>query len=89
LLIFKNLTNNYIIKGKIGIKKYIDIIYSYRYITTNFLFFISSNCLVCHEIHSRLQYIFHLIVIFMQLCSNDVCQLNIFYVSHMNISILF
>jgi len=23
----------------------------------------------------------------MQLCSNDVCQLNIFYVSHLNISI--
>jgi len=28
---------------------------------------------------------FHLIIAFMQLCSNDVCQLNIFYVSHLNI----
>jgi len=25
----------------------------------------------------------------MQLCLNDVCQLNIFYVSHLNISIIF
>jgi len=26
---------------------------------------------------------------FMQLCSNDVSQLNIFYISHFNISIIF
>jgi len=32
---------------------------------------------------------FIFIITFMQLCSNDVCQLHIFYVSHSNISILF
>jgi len=50
---------------------------------------ISSDCLACHEIHLHLHDIFCLITNFMQLCSNDVCQLNIFYVSHLNISILF
>ena len=47
------------------------------------------NCLVCDEIHLHLQYNFHLITTFMQLYSNDVCQLNIFYVSHLNIFTLF
>jgi len=50
------------------------------YIITYFLFFISSNCWFFHEIHSHLQYI---------LCSIDVYQLNIFYVSHLSIYIYF
>jgi len=54
-----------------------------------YIFFIFSNCLVCHEINPYLQAIFCFITNFIQLCSNDVCQLNIFYVSHLDISTIF
>jgi len=42
------------------------------------LCFISSNYFTRNEIHSHYQNIFYLITTFVQLCSNDVCQLNIF-----------
>ena len=61
----------------------------YIYILTHFLSFISYNCLAYHKIILHLQNIFFLITIFMRLCSNYVYQLNIFYVSHLNISTLF
>jgi len=62
---------------------------TYRQTRTHFVFFVSSYYLICYEVHSYLQYIFRLISTFMQLCSSDVCQLNIFYVSHLNIFTLF
>jgi len=43
--------------------------------TLYFLYFIST----CHKIHSYFQDIFSLITTFVQLCFNDVFQLNIFY----------
>jgi len=62
-------------------------LFIYLFINTQFLILIFSNGLVCHKIHSHLQYIFHLSITFMQLRSNDVCQLNIIYVLHLSISI--
>jgi len=37
------------------------------------IFYISSNCYGCYQIHSDLEHTFPLITIFVQLRSNDVC----------------
>jgi len=49
------------------VKLYIYI-YIYIYITTHFLFFYFSYLFVFHEIILNLQYIFYIIITFIQLC---------------------
>jgi len=51
--------------------------------------FIFSNCLAYYEIYLHHQDISPLITTFVKLCSNNVCQLNNFYFSHLNIYTIF
>ena len=59
-----------------------NLIYIYIYITTHFLIFIPSNLWFTMKFIRISNIFFHLIITFRQLCSDDVCQLNTFYVLH-------
>jgi len=69
------------------ISDFFNLVRGYIYIY--FVFFTFFYNLICHKIYFYLRYIFRLISTFMHIYSNDVCQLNIFYVSRLNIFTLF
>jgi len=84
---FVQLCSNYVCQRNIFYVLHLKfMLYIY---TTYFLFFLSSNCLACHWFRSHLQDTFSLIITFAQLCLNDVCQWNIFYVLHLKFMICF